>query len=178
MNVKKTALKIDQGYLFSSPVFHDSRGAFEALWEARFFASPDFKFQPVSANHSYNVKQGTIRAFHYQAAPHEQAKLVSCVSGRIWDVMVDLRDDSPTRHQWSATELAAGDGRSLFIPAGCAHGFATLENNTTVTYLIQGDYVPQASSVVRWNDPSLGVDWPVKNPILSEKDARAPFLQD
>lgn len=137
-----------------------------------------FQFQPESASHSYNTTKGTVRAFHFQQSPHEQAKLVSCVSGKIWDVMVDLREDSPTRHQWVGTELSAGDGKSLYIPAGCAHGFATLEDNSTVAYLIEGDYVAEASCVLRWNDPTLNVPWPVKNPILSEKDRNAPLLHD
>ena len=178
MKNKITTLKIDGAYIFELPVFSDTRGSFTPAWEESLFAPLGLKFQPASSNYSYNVKQGTIRAFHYQTSPHEQAKLVSCVSGRIWDVIVDLREDSPTRDQWIATELTAGDGKSLYIPAGCAHGFATLGDNSTVAYLIEGDYVPEASSVIRWNDPTLGIDWPVKDPILSEKDANAPFLQD
>lgn len=137
-----------------------------------------FQFQPESASHSYNTTKGTVRAFHFQQSPHEQAKLVSCVSGKIWDVMVDLREGSPTQFQWDAIELTAGDGKSLYIPAGCAHGFATLEDNSTVAYLIEGDYVAEASCVLRWNDPTLNVPWPVKNPILSEKDRNAPLLHD
>ena len=137
-----------------------------------------FQFQPENANHSYNTKKGTVRAFHFQRSPHEQAKLVSCISGKIWDVMVDLREDSPTRHQWVGTELTEGDGKSLYIPPGCAHGFATLADNSTVAYLIQGTYVPEASSVIRWDDPTLGVEWPIDVPILSDKDRTAPFLKD
>ena len=176
MKIQTTALGVEGSYLFQSTVFTDERGGFEVSWEEGLFPPPNLSFCPQSANHSYNIKQGTIRAFHYQAAPHEQAKLVSCVSGRIWDVIVDLREDSPTRHQWLATELTAGDGKGVFIPAGCAHGFATLENKSTVAYLIEGDYVPEASSIVRWDDPTLCVEWPVENPILSEKDASAPLL--
>ncbi len=176
MNIEKTPLKVDGSYLLAAPFFADHRGGFEVFWEHDLLASTGIQFTPINAHHSYNLKSGTIRAFHYQAHPHGQAKLVSCVSGRIWDVMVDLRPDSSTRHQWSATELSPGDGKSVYIPAGCAHGFATLEDNSTVAYLIEGEYVPAASAVIRWNDPTLNVPWPVDNPILSEKDRTAPFL--
>jgi dTDP-4-dehydrorhamnose 3,5-epimerase len=174
--IEKIALDIEGAFLFTSSVFTDTRGGFEVFWEENLFVSLNFDFRPESANHSYNTHKGTIRAFHYQASPHEQSKLVTCVSGRVWDVMVDLREDSPTRHQWSATELSHGDGKCLYIPAGCAHGFATLEDNSTVAYLIEGKYVPEASSVIRWNDPTLNVPWPISDPILSEKDRNAPTL--
>ena len=176
MKINQTTLEIEGAYLFSSSVFSDKRGSFEVFWEDRLFTPMDFQFRPESANHSYNLQSGTVRAFHYQSPPHGQAKLVSCVSGKIWDVIVDLREDSPTRHQWSATELSPGDGKCLYIPVGCAHGFATLENNSTLAYLIEGKYVPEASSVIRWNDPTLNVPWPISDPILSEKDRNAPTL--
>ena len=164
--------------MLTYPVFSDDRGSFAPSWENRVQSPLGFQFQPESANHSYNTTKGTVRAFHFQQSPHEQAKLVSCVSGKIWDVMVDLREDSPTRHQWVGTELSAGDGKSLYIPAGCAHGFATLEDNSTVAYLIEGPYVPEASSVIRWDDPTLNVEWPIEDPILSDKDRTAPFLHE
>lgn len=176
MKIEQTPLKIGGSLLFSSPVFSDDRGSFTPFWENSVHAFLGFQFQPGSAHHSYNTKKGTVRAFHFQRSPHEQAKLVSCVSGKIWDVMVDLREDSPTRHQWVGTELSAGDGKSVYIPAGCAHGFATLEDNSTVAYLIEGPYVPEASSVIRWNDSTLAVQWPIDDPILSDKDRTAPFL--
>ena len=134
-------------------------------------------FKPISAHHSYNTKIGTMRAFHYQSEPHGQAKLVTCVSGRVWDVMVDLRSASPTRYQWAATELVAGDGQSVYIPSGCAHGFVTLEDHSTVAYLIEGEYKEEASTAVRWDDPTLAVTWPIEDPILSKKDRTAPFLE-
>lgn len=163
--------------LLTVPVYSDSRGRFEVFWEEGLLLGAGIRFKPENAHHSYNIKAGTLRAFHYQTAPHGQAKLVSCVSGRVWDVMVDLRPGSPTRHRWAATELAAGDGRSHYIPRGCAHGFVTLEDHSTVAYLIEGRYVAEASAVVRWNDPTLAVSWPVMDPILSDKDREAPFLE-
>lgn len=172
MNIQKTPV---YGNLrLSSPVFRDERGVFEIQWETNLLAVAGVHFVPENAHHSYNFKRGTIRAFHYQSAPFGQTKLVACVSGRLWDVAVDLRPDSPSYLQWAAVELAAGSGISHLIPAGCAHGFATLEDHTTVAYLIEGEYRPEHAQVLRWDDPAVGVRWPLTNPILSEKDRTAP----
>lgn len=157
-----------------TPVFKDARGGFEVFWENADLTSLGVAFQPSSAHHSYNAQAGTIRAFHLQHPPHGQAKLVQCVAGRVWDVVLDARPDSPTSGCWDAVELSAGSGKAVYIPAGCAHGFATLEDATTLAYLIEGDYLPEASRVIRWDDPSLGVPWPSSDPILSEKDRQAP----
>lgn len=162
--------------ILSTPVFRDHRGEFEVFWERDDLTAMGIVFQPESAHHSYNRQKGTLRGFHYQTAPHGQTKMVSCVAGRIWDVAVDLRIDSLTYLHWSATELVAGSGRSLLIPAGCAHGFVTLEDHSTVAYLIEGAYRQDASAVLRWNDPAVAVPWPVKEPIVSAKDIAAPLL--
>ncbi len=140
------------------------------------FESLGIPFRPESAAHSYNRRAGTIRAFHYQSAPFAQAKLVSCVSGSIWDVAVDLRQDSSTFGRWSAVHLSEASGSFHLIPAGCAHGFLTLTDAATVSYLIEGPYRPEAARTLRWNDPEIRVPWPVEDPILSEKDRNAPFL--
>ena len=170
-------LSIKDSFVFSSAVFKDSRGAFELFWERADLAGASCLFSPSNAHHSYNARAGTIRAFHFQRSPHGQSKLVSCVSGKTWDVILDLRAESPTFRQWDAVELSAACGRSVFIPAGCAHGFATLEDNTTIAYLIDGEYRPESAAVVRWNDPALGINWPVSNPIISDKDRQAPDLE-
>jgi dTDP-4-dehydrorhamnose 3,5-epimerase len=162
--------------IFTFPVFEDLRGGFEVFWETADLTAEGLAFTPVSGCHSYNRSAGTLRAFHYQRSPHGQAKLVSCVAGKVWDVVVDLRPNSPTFRQWVSIELSAGDGKCVYIPEGCAHGFVTLEDNSTLAYLIQGSYVPEASAVVRWDDPNLAVPWPVDEPILSEKDRTAPLL--
>lgn len=159
-------------------VFRDNRGAFEVFWDDGLLAKAGIRFRPENAHHSYNLKRNTVRAFHFQKMPHGQAKLVSCVAGRIWDVAVDLRAESPTFLRWAAVELKAGTGRSHLIPAGCAHGFATLEDDTTVAYLIEGAYRPTSARVVRWNDPAFNVPWPISNPILSGKDLNAPVWDD
>jgi dTDP-4-dehydrorhamnose 3,5-epimerase len=167
--------KLNEITAFEIPVFLDPRGSFEVFWEEELFQNRGFSFRPTNAHHSYNVKKGTIRAFHYQESPYGQTKLVSCVAGRIWDVIVDLRRESTTFLQWKSFELSAESGRSVFIPAGCAHGFVTLEDHSTVSYLIEGGYHPPSSRVLRWNDPSFNVPWPISDPILSDKDRDAPL---
>ncbi|MGJ8696674.1 MAG: dTDP-4-dehydrorhamnose 3,5-epimerase family protein [Verrucomicrobiaceae bacterium] len=167
------ALPIEGARLLSVPVFSDHRGSFETFWEN----GGGLEFRPVNAHHSYNVKAGTLRAFHFQEEPHGQSKLVTCVSGRVWDVIVDLRRDSATYLKWHGTELVAGDGRSTYVPKGCGHGYVTLEDDSTMAYLIEGAYVPEAAAVIRWDDPGLGVEWPDLDLTISEKDRNAPFLK-
>ena len=169
-------LTISDAWLLVGPVFRDNRGAFEVFWEQPDLAAAGLRFAPSNAHHSYNHKAGTIRAFHLQRPPHGQAKLVSCVSGRTWDVVLDLRPESPTFRKWDAVELSSACGKAVYIPAGCAHVFATLEDNTTIAYLIEGGYRPESAAVVRWNDPVLGINWPVSDPIISDKDRQAPHL--
>lgn len=156
--------------------FRDCRGAFQDFWEQDLFIQNEINFKPNSSHFSYNQRQNTVRAFHYQVTPYEQTKLITCVSGRIWDVVVDIRQFSPTFSKWTALELSAVSGRSHLVPAGCAHGFLTLEDNSIVAYLIEGEYKPESARVIRWNDPNIAVSWPTKDPILSTKDAFAPFL--
>jgi dTDP-4-dehydrorhamnose 3,5-epimerase len=167
-------LKIAGAKLLAAAPFRDSRGVFEVFWEKAELTAAGISFAPVSSCHSYNQKAGILRGMHFQKAPHGQTKLVSCVQGAAWDVIVDLRPDSPTYKHWHGENLEAGSGRALFIPAGCAHGFLTRKDETTIAYLIEGDYKPTAAGVVRWNDPAFGIEWPVRDPILSERDRLAP----
>lgn len=176
MTIKSTGMTVAGGAVLESRIFSDARGSFETFWNESDLKKVGIKFKPANAHHSYNLKTGTVRAFHYQREPHGQAKLVTCVSGRIWDVVVDLRAESPTLHRWAAVELKAGDGKAVYVPSGCAHGYVTLEDHSTVAYLIEGEYIEAASAVIRWNDPILSVPWPVKDPILSDRDRNAPFL--
>ena len=176
MAFQSHSLRIAGARLFTSTVFSDLRGDFEVFWEQTVLIAAGLRFAPSNAHHSYNHKAGTIRAFHFQRSPHGQAKLVSCVSGRTWDVVLDLRPESPTFRKWDAVELSSACGKAVYIPAGCAHVFATLEDNTTIAYLIEGGYRPESAAVVRWNDPVLGINWPVSDPIISDKDRQAPHL--
>lgn len=169
-------LPIAGSKLLVHQVSNDIRGSFEVFWEQADFADVDLMFRPSNAHHSYNSHAGTIRAFHLQRPPHGQSKLVSCVSGKAWDVILDLRPESPTFRHWESIDLSASSGNAVYIPVGCAHGFATLQDNTTIAYLIEGEYQPDFATVVRWNDPTLRIDWPVSNPILSDKDLQAADL--
>ncbi len=167
-------LKMADARLIESVLYRDSRGSFEVSWETSELADAGIAFEPGGNAFSYNEKIGTLRGMHYQKAPFGQAKLVSCVNGRVLDVIADLRPESPTYLRWAATELSAASGRAIFIPVGYAHGFVTLTDHATVAYLIEGDYQPQAAGIVRWNDPSLNICWPVTDPILAERDRLAP----
>ena len=176
MKLQIKSLGIVGSRLLTQQVHIDSRGAFEIFWDQASLANTDLLFRPSNAHHSYNAKAETNRAFHFQRPPYGQSKLVSCVTGRVWDFILDLRPESPTFRQWEHVELTPVSGKSVYIPSGCAHGFATLEDNTTLAYLIEGDFRPESSAAVRWNDPELGIDWPVRNPILSDKDQHAMDL--
>ena len=154
----------------------DERGFF-----ARSFCADEFRSQGLSmeisqTNVSRNARRGTLRGLHYQAKPHEEAKLVRCTRGALWDVAVDLREDSPTRYRWHAVELTAANHRAFYIPEGFAHGFQTLADDTEVLYLMSTPYDAGASRGVRWNDPRLAIAWPLADPIVSERDRAFPVV--
>jgi dTDP-4-dehydrorhamnose 3,5-epimerase len=126
---------------------------------------------------SFNVKKGTLRGMHYQVKPHEEAKLVRCTRGAIFDVIIDIRPDSPTFMKWIAADLSAANGRMLYVPEGFAHGFQTIEDGSEVFYQISEKYFPESARGIRWNDPAIGILWPIADPIVSQRDASfADFL--
>lgn len=131
----------------------------------------------VQDNHSLSVAEGTVRGLHFQAPPHAQAKLVRCGRGAIFDVAVDIRRGSSTYGQWVGYELSAENGAQLYIPVGFAHGFATLEPDSEIIYKCKDYYAPETEGALRWDDPEIGIAWPLTDaPVLSEKDAAAPLL--
>ena len=155
----------------------DERGFF-----ARSFCQDEFRrhgLKPLIAqcNISWNRKRGTLRGLHYQAAPHEEAKVVRCTRGAIWDVVVDLREGSATRLRWYAAELNAENRRALYVPEGFAHGFQTLADDCEVLYQMSEFYHPELARGVRWDDPRLGIDWPLPDPILSARDRSYDLLR-
>jgi dTDP-4-dehydrorhamnose 3,5-epimerase len=163
-------------YLIELEQLDDERGFF-----ARSFCQNEFKahgLDPVVAqcNVSFNRKRGTLRGLHYQAEPHAEAKLVRCTRGAIWDVIVDLRKASPTARKWHAVELTAENRRALYMPAGFAHGFQTLADDTEVLYQMSEFYHHESARGVRWNDPAFGIAWPLADPILSKKDESYAFV--
>ena len=160
--------------------FVDSRGAFLNAFRAydeSFTGS--WRNRAISqVNLSRTQAVGTIRGLHLQSEPHREAKLVRCLKGKVWDVAVDLRIDSPTYRHWQAVELSPRYSNALLIPEGCAHGFQVLEPDSELLYLHSGAWMPQAESGLRWNDPQLAITWPLRATQLSERDLSLPLLSD
>ncbi len=166
--------------IFEPKIFRDERGCFfESFNAADFEAATGIRTRFVQDNESVS-RYGVVRGLHYQRAPHAQSKIVRVVSGRILDIAVDLRQGSPTFGRHVAVELSADNRRQLFIPRGFAHGFATLSPQAVVQYKCDAPYVPSAEGGVAWNDPALGIRWPLpaEDIVLSAKDAERPALDD
>lgn len=178
MQIEPTPLP---GVVILTPArFGDSRGFFSESWNRARMAAAGFDLDFVQDNHSLSAKVGTIRGLHFQAPPHAQAKLVRCGQGRLFDVAVDIRAGSPTYGKWVGVELSAENGRQLLIPAGFLHGFVTREDGTEVIYKCTDVYAPACDGGIRWDDPTIGIDWDLGDlsPVLSDKDAKAPLLAD
>ncbi len=170
--------KLKDAFIIELERLEDERG-----FLARTFCQEEFKahgLNPrfVQCNISFNKKTGTLRGMHYQVAPHEEAKLVRCTRGAIYDVIVDLRSDSPMFKQWLAVELTAENRKALYIPAGLAHGFQTLADDTEVFYQMSEFYCAESARGVRWNDPAFGIEWPLPITIIAEKDSTLPLWSE
>lgn len=152
----------------------DDRGFFARLHCPDEFAAAGHPFVPAQTSLSRNTAAFTLRGLHYEAAPHEEAKLVRATRGRIFDVAVDLRPDSPTYSRWTGAELSAENGRALLIGRGMAHGFLTLEPDTDVLYQIDRIFEPGHGRGARWDDPAFGIEWPAAPKVISERDATYP----
>lgn len=176
MKVIKTEL---EGVLILEPdVYGDHRGFFLESWSRRNMEKAGLYYDFVQDNHSLSTQKGTLRGIHFQRGDTAQAKLVRCVRGAVLDVAVDLRPASPTYKRWAAIELSAENKKQFLIPRGFGHAFLTLTDNVEFLYKADNYYAPEAEAGIRWNDPEIGIDWPVTTPILSQKDADAPFLRD
>jgi dTDP-4-dehydrorhamnose 3,5-epimerase len=159
--------------------FADERGWFTESWHRERFRALGVAVDFCQDNHSCSRRLATLRGLHFQAPPHAQAKLVRCTRGKIFDVAVDLRRASPTFGRWVGAELGAADGNQLFIPAGFAHGFVTLEDDSEVEYKVDAFYAPEADAGIAWDDPDIAIDWPLAGPpILSDKDRALPRLAE
>jgi len=156
----------------------DERGFFARTYCRREFETRGLQAALVQCNVSFNARRGTVRGLHFQAAPHAEAKLVRCTRGAVFDVLVDLRPGSPTRGQWVAMRLTADEGRMLYAPEGVAHGFQTLVDDSELFYQMTAYHHPESARGVRWNDPSLGIDWPIPSAVVSTRDAALPLLAD
>lgn len=171
-----TPTPFEGAYVVEIEPIADERGFF-----ARSFCREEFaahRLDPVvdQCNISWNERAGTLRGMHLQAEPHAEAKLVRCTRGAIYDVIVDLRPESSTLHRWFGMELTDVDRTMLYAPKGFAHGFQTLADGCEVFYQMSAPYVPHAATGVRWDDPLLGIEWPVSDPIVSDRDRSFPLL--
>jgi len=176
--VKLSETPIAGAWLLEIEPILDERGFFARSLCVDTLAAHGLEGSMLQQSVSFNQKRGTLRGMHYQTAPHEEIKLVRVTQGRIYDVILDLRRDSPSYLRWHAVELSADNRRTLYIPKGVAHGFQTLEDHSEVFYQMAQTYVPGHSSGVRWNDPAFAIDWPLAEPILSERDASYPLYQN
>ncbi len=172
MRFSKTA--IDGVLLIELDAVEDGRGFFARTFCEEEFARAGIAMKVRQMNVSHNRDALTLRGMHYQAAPHGESKVVHCMRGRIFDVAVDLRGDSPSYRKWLGFELSPQLRRALFIPEGCAHGFLTLEASSDLIYAMGHPFVAEAGRGVRWNDPAFGIEWPQQPRVISERDASLP----
>jgi dTDP-4-dehydrorhamnose 3,5-epimerase len=162
---------IDGAFVVEPEPVGDERGYFARLWCTREFAQRGLNAAFVQCNTSFSPARRTLRGLHYQVAPYAEIKLVRCTRGSIFDVIADVRPGSPTFRQWLGVELTADNGKMLYVPEGCAHGYLTLEDRTEVMYPVSQPYRPDAERGIRWDDPGFGIDWPAGGPeTLSPKD--------
>lgn len=170
--------EIDGVYIVEPKVFGDNRGWFYESYSKKAFEELGINIDFVQDNRSFSAKKGTLRGLHCQTDPKAQAKLVSCTRGEIIDVAVDIREGSPTYMKHVAVTLSEENKKMLLIPKGCLHGFVTVSENVELSYKVDELYSPENDRSIRWNDPEIGVEWGVDEPILSEKDKNAPLLKE
>ena len=173
MIFRETTLK--GAFVIEMEKFEDKRGFFARAWCQKEVEANGLVSRVVQTNISFNKKRGTLRGMHYQVAPYEQIKLVRCTRGVIYDVIIDLRPDSPTFRKWTGVELTAENYTMLYVPENFAHGFQTLEDNTEVTYQVSQFYSPESERGVRYDDPVFQVEWPLPVEVISEKDIAWPY---
>ena len=156
----------------------DERGWLARTYCAKEFSEAGLNTTWPQANAVQTLHKGTLRGLHWQAEPHPEIKLIRCTRGRVWDVVVDVRPESPTFGRWEAFELTPENGIQLYVPAGFAHGFQCLTDDVEMSYLMSDFYVPDLARGIRWDDPQVAIPWPVANPILSPRDRDLPALAD
>lgn len=176
--MKITKTKLEGVVIIEPDAFADNRGFFMESWNKKKMVEAGLDYDFVQDNHSKSTVKGTLRGIHFQKGDKAQAKLVRCVKGVVLDVAVDLRKNSPTFKQWVGVELSEENKKQLLIPRGFGHGFVTLTDDVEFLYKADNYYAPEADAGIRWNDPEIGVEWGIENPILSEKDKKNPFLKE
>lgn len=176
MNIKET--KLQGVYILEPSVYSDNRGFFMESYNKSLLEKLGINLDFIQDNQSLSREAGVLRGLHYQLNPKAQSKLVRVVTGAIFDVIVDIRENSPTYGQWLSVILSEDNKRQVLIPKGFAHGFCTLVPNTSILYKVDEYYDPDNDRGIIWNDPDIGIEWPVSNPILSVKDSRLPLLKN
>ena len=176
--MKVVSTEIEDLFIIEPQVFGDSRGWFMESWSQKKMEEAGLFYNFVQDNHSFSALKGTLRGLHFQKGSSSQAKLVRCVRGAVLDVAVDLRKNSKTYKKWVGCVLSEENKKQFLIPRGFAHGFLTLTDNVEFVYKADNYYDPQADRNIIWNDEEINVDWGIENPILSEKDKKAPKLSE
>lgn len=176
--MKVVSLKLEGAKIIEPAVYGDNRGFFLESYNEKLFNEKDIKCKFVQDNHSLSAEAGVIRGLHYQLSPKAQTKLVRVTSGAIYDVIVDIRKDSPTFGEWIGVILSEHNKRQLLVPKGFAHGFCTLVPYTQVIYKVDEYYSPEHDCGILWNDSNLNIDWPTSNAILSDKDKKHPLFNE
>ena len=174
MNIKNLGLKNSAVIKFDT--FEDARGSFVRLFCHETFNKNGFNANINQCSISFNKKKGTLRGLHYQKAPFEEDKIVRCVRGKIYDVIVDLDQESPSYLSWRSIELNEKVNQAIYVPKKFAHGFQTLEDNTEILYMITEEYNESSATGIHWKDPTLAIPWPICNPIISDKDNKYPTI--
>jgi dTDP-4-dehydrorhamnose 3,5-epimerase len=176
--VKFQRLPLDGAFSVVTEAHDDERGSFARIWSSAAFAELGLAPQLAETSLSKTSRRGTLRGLHYQVPPHAEAKLVTCLRGTMWDVIVDLRPDSHSYRQWHGSELDASRRGSVYVPEGCAHGFIALSDDVLVIYQISSAYDPPSTRGVRWNDPAFAIRWPIEPSMISERDRSYPAYED
>ena len=171
-------LKMKGAFEIKLKPFGDERGFFMRTFDKETFKEWGLDREWVQENHAASKNKHTLRGLHFQLPPYAETKILRCTRGAVLDVFVDLRDGSETFGQWDSVKLSAEEKNMVVVPQGFAHGYMTLEDNSEVTYKVDNVYHPASERAIRWNDPEIGIEWGVKEPILSEKDQNAPSLQE
>ena len=165
-----SATKIKGAYIISLEKLEDERGFFARTWDKKKIEEYNLNSEIIQCNISFNKEKGTLRGLHYQTKPYEEAKLVRCTNGEVFEVMIDLRKESSSYLSWDGFSVNSKDYKMLYVPEGCAFGFQTLQDNTEIYYQISNEYKPENAEGIRWNDPYFKIEWPLDITIISEKD--------
>lgn len=167
-------LPLQDAYVIEPELIEDIRGFYARALCEKEFADHGMALNIVQSNISFSKKTGTLRGLHYQVAPHLETKIVRCTQGAIYDVIIDMREDSPTYKQWHGEELTSENRKTLYIPGGFAQGFITLQDDSEVSYNVTEFYHPESERGLRYNDPAFGVEWPIAPVVMSDKDCNCP----